>query len=116
MHSPTVLVGHTRNADLTHSPDSSSGTLDTERQASPAIHDATRDATQRVTLALRGKPRDTSVRQALTDALHAAVAAGDFVTVGSLAKLLQDMSPAATGGKPTAGGNVIPFRGKGGTP
>ncbi len=76
MHSPTVAVGHTRNADLTHSPDSSSGTLDTERQASPAVHDATRDA--------HDAARQGAVRSALEEALRD----GDFATVAALATVL----------------------------
>lgn len=91
MHSPTVLVGHTLNADLTRSACSSLDKPGTEQQANPAIHDAppgSHDAT-----------RQGAVRAALESALHAAVACADFATVGSLAKLLQDM-----GGKPTGGG------------
>ena len=108
MHSPTVLVGHTRNADLTRSAGSSLDKPGTEQQANPAIHDAppgSHDAT-----------RQGAVRAALESALHAAVAAGDFVTVASLAKVLADMGDKPTDAKGTPSrANVIPIgRGRGG--
>ena len=83
MRSATVTLGHTPDANLTRSAHSSSGVLETERQASPAIHDAT--------LGSHDAARQGAVRAALEDALRTAVACSDFVTVASLAKVLADM-------------------------